>query len=223
MKQPISVELLEKYINGTCTLQEAEQVKNWYLSFEDDDDHVSAISQAEEQALQEKIYNHILNNIGKNEGPEVQEEIPVIRKRFVQTWYFKAGAVAAAVVILFAGSLVLYNNQKAKMIQAADTNDDQLVTITNNTGQIYKAVLPDNSLVWLNPLSQLTYPKTFAPKSRIVSISGECFFEVTKNPQRPFIINSRAIVTKVWGTSFLVHDDDRSNSAEVSVRSEEHT
>jgi len=214
MKEPIPVELLEKYVNGTCTELEAAKVKSWYLSFEDGDDHVSAISQAEERELEQRIYNHILHNIGLSEG---KEEVPVTRSRspFLRALYAVSGVAAA--VILVAGSLMLYRNHKTTIIQSTETTAEQLVTITNNTGQIYKAVLPDKSAVWLNPLAQLTYPKVFGAKSRMVTISGECFFEVTKNPNCPFIINSRAIITKVWGTSFLVRDNDRSNSAEVSV------
>ena len=48
-------------------------------------------------------------------------------------------------------------------------------------------------------------------------MSGECFFEVTKNPEKPFVINSNAIITKVLGTSFRVRDTKGSNYAEVSV------
>jgi len=213
MKEPIPVELLEKYINGTCTKFEAEQIKSWYLSFEDEHDHVSSISAAAAEELEQRIYNHILNNIGLSED----ESAPVVKPRsgLLKSLYAVAGAAAA--VLIAAGSLMFYHNHKTTIVRSEESDTQQLVTITNNTGQIYKAVLPDKSAVWLNPLSQLTYPKIFAVKSRMVTISGECFFEVTKNPNRPFIINSRAIVTKVWGTSFLVRDDDRSNSAEVSV------
>ncbi len=214
MKEPIPVELLEKYINGTCSELEAEKVKNWYLSFEDEHDHVSTISPAEEQELEQRIYNHILQNIGLTEE---EEEIPVEKSRsgVLRTLYAIVGTAAA--IVLVAGSIMFYRTHKTTIIQSTESSAEQLETITNNTGQIYKVNLPDKSAVWLNPLAQLTYPKVFGTKSRMVSISGECFFEVTKNSNCPFIINSRAIITKVWGTSFLVRDNDRSNSAEVSV------
>lgn len=218
MRESISVELLEKYIDGRCTELEAAKIKDWYLSFEDDDNHVSTINAAEEQALEQRIYNHILHNIGLTEKEEVvEEEVPVVKSRsvFLKVLYSITGAAAA--VALVAGSFLLYRNHKTTIIPSAENTTEQLVTVTNNTGQIYKAILPDNSAVWLNPLSQITYPKVFGTKTRMVAISGECFFEVTKNANCPFIINSRSIITKVWGTSFLVRDNDRSNSAEVSV------
>ena len=213
MKKLIPVELLEKYINGECTEAEVSFVKKWYQSFDDEDDHVSDISFAEEKDLEERIYNHILNRI--NITSELSEE-PVKKSSgiFSRNWYAIAGAAAVA---LFVTVMALYQHNQINATMGADPSSQQMVSITNNSGQIYKAILPDNSAVWLNPHSQLTYPKAFAALSRNVSISGECFFEVTKNPQRPFIISSRSIITKVWGTSFLVNDDEQSNSAEVSV------
>jgi transmembrane sensor len=211
MEKLIPVELLEKYINGECTEAEISLVKKWYQSFEYDDDYISGISTSEEKELEERIYNHILSRIGNVEEEPIPEKIGY---NFFRKWYTIA---AAAAIVLFAGVLFLYQQQKASLLEAADLNAKQLVSIANNSNQIYKATLPDNSAVWLSPHSKLTYPGMFSSKSRNVSISGECFFEVTKNTDRPFIITSRSIVTKVWGTSFLVNDNENSNQAEVSV------
>jgi transmembrane sensor len=46
---------------------------------------------------------------------------------------------------------------------------------------------------------------------------GECFFEVTKSANRPFIINSNSIITKVWGTSFRIRDINKCEITDVSV------
>jgi len=214
MEYPISVELLEKYIKGNCTEEEVALVKKWYRSFDHENDYVSGISLTEEKELEEKIYNHILSNIGM----PVTEEEPVEESGSysLRRWFSIAG-VAAAVLIVGTGLFLLERWQQTKVLPVADVSTQQIEAITNNSRQIYKAILPDSSSVWLKPHAQLTFPKVFDAKSRMVSISGECFFEVTKNPQRPFIINSRSLITKVWGTSFLVSDNDQSNSAEVSV------
>ncbi len=214
MGEPIPVELLEKYIKGHCTQTEVALVKKWYRSFEHNNDYVSGINLAEEKELEERIYNHILNNIGAS----AHEEEPVEKSNYTLHWWYAIAGIAASIVILVAAFLVVtYREQKTKATRLANVSTQQIEAITNNSDQIYKAVLPDNSSVWLKPHSQLTFPRVFDSKSRIVSISGECFFEVTKNPKCPFIINSRSIITKVWGTSFLVRDNAQSNSAEVSV------
>lgn len=211
MKRPISVELLEKYINGECTETDVALIKQWYQSFEDDPDYVSEISTGEEEKLEERIYNHILTNIGF--GGEQETANNKSGHRSMRKWYAMAGAAAAVFVVI----ALTHHTQKIKAALAADANAQQIIVITNNSSQIYKSTLPDNSSVWVSPHSQLRFPKVFGHDARMVSISGECFFEVTKNPKRPFIINSKSIITKVWGTSFLVRDDGRSHSAEVSV------
>jgi len=215
MEEPISVELLERYIKGDCTQDEVALVKKWYRSFEHNNDYVSGISLAEEKELEEKIYSHILNNIS---APADEEEPVETQGRSIfSRWYAIAGVAAAIVICVTAYFLVTYREQKIKEIQLADVSTREIEDVTNNSDQIHKVVLPDNSSVWLKPNSEITFPRTFDSKSRVVSISGECFFEVTKNPKCPFIINSRSIITKVWGTSFLVRDNYRSNTAEVSV------
>ena len=219
MEESIPVEILERYIKGNCTPEEVEQVKAWYRSFEHNDDYVSGISLAEEKALEERLYNHILKNIGAQPGQEENDhtEADELPHRSFRRWYAIAGAAAAVLIAGAAYLFTVYHPQFAVNKTAANVTTKQIQSITNNSDQIYKAVLPDHSVVWLKPNSQLTYPEVFDTKSRMVTISGEGFFEVTKNPNCPFIIDGRSIITKVWGTSFLVRDNGRSNSAEVSV------
>lgn len=220
MEESIPVEILERYIKGNCTPDEVEQVKTWYRSFEHNDDYVSGISAAEEKALEERLYNHILKNIGVQPDQDENDDTnadQLSQRSIFRRWYTIAGAAA---VVLIAGAAYLFTIHHPRFganETAANVSTKLIQSITNNSDQVYKAVLPDHSTVWLKPNSQLTFPEVFDAKSRMVTISGEGFFEVTKNPDCPFIINSPSIITKVWGTSFLVRDHDRGNSAEVSV------
>ncbi len=220
MGESIPVEILERYIKGNCTPEEVEQVKTWYRSFERNDDYVSGISLADEKALEERLYNHILKNIGLESGQNENNDIetdPTPERSIFSRWYAFAGAAAAILIAGAAYILTTYHPKFGANETAANITTRQIQSITNNSDQVYKATLPDHSIVWLKPNSQLTYPEVFDVKSRMVTISGEGFFEVTKNANCPFIINGRSIITKVWGTSFLVRDNGRSNSAEVSV------
>jgi len=215
MKKIPSTELLEKYINGKCTEEEITLIKDWYYSLEGEPDHVSDLSAIEEKLLEEQIYNRILTNMApavEAAEPEVVEE--PARRRSFRPWYAVAGIAAS---LLIFGGVWLAQSGRLKDNTIASAAAQELVVITNNTAQIYKSVLPDNSVVWLSPNSQIKFPKIFDKRFRGITMSGKCFFEVTKNPQQPFIITSRTIVTKVWGTSFLVRDNDLSNSADVSV------
>lgn len=64
--------------------------------------------------------------------------------------------------------------------------------------------LPDGSSVALQPNSQLRYDKAFKHDTRIVTLSGQAFFDVTPNPKRPFLVYTEDVVTRVLGTSFTV-------------------
>jgi ferric-dicitrate binding protein FerR (iron transport regulator) len=71
-------------------------------------------------------------------------------------------------------------------------------------GQPQRLHLADGSVVTLAPQSQLRYPAHFGGASREVYLEGEAFFEVSKDPRRPFRVHSGAWVTQVLGTKFNV-------------------
>ena len=66
----------------------------------------------------------------------------------------------------------------------------------------YRLVLGDGTKVWLNSASSLNYPVQFAEKERCVELDGEAYFEVTPDPERPFIVKSGDVQTRVLGTAF---------------------
>jgi ferric-dicitrate binding protein FerR (iron transport regulator) len=77
-------------------------------------------------------------------------------------------------------------------------------------------VLPDGSRVFLNKNSKLTYPEKFAGNERIVNLSGEAFFEVTRN-KGEFIVICRDTRTRVLGTSFNVKGYEPNKPVQVIV------
>jgi transmembrane sensor len=64
--------------------------------------------------------------------------------------------------------------------------------------------LPDGTLVWLNAGSRLSYGKNFNTMTREVSLTGEAFFDVARNTQKPFLIHTARIDVRVLGTRFDV-------------------
>jgi transmembrane sensor len=92
----------------------------------------------------------------------------------------------------------------------------QMLTTTSTRGQKFTITMNDGSKVYLNSSSTLSYPATFPSDKREVFLEGEAFFEVTRNENRPFLIHSGNITTKVLGTSFNVNAFD-ANNISVSV------
>ena len=74
-----------------------------------------------------------------------------------------------------------------------------------------KVNLPDGSLVWLNAASTLCYNNQFGITNRDLSLQGEAYFEISKNPEFPLVVVSGESKIKVLGTKFNVQnyqDDD---------------
>jgi transmembrane sensor len=89
---------------------------------------------------------------------------------------------------------------------------NQSNTLSIPKGGQYHLTLPDGTHVYLNSASSLTYPAKFAGKERKVTLTGEAYFEVAKNPKMPFIIdvNNKQKI-EVLGTHFNVeaYTDER--------------
>ena len=78
-------------------------------------------------------------------------------------------------------------------------------TIVVPRGGEYKLELADGTLVWLNSDSELRYPVKFAGSQRDVWLKGEGYFEVSKNPEKPFRVVVDDMIVKVLGTSFNIN------------------
>jgi ferric-dicitrate binding protein FerR (iron transport regulator) len=88
--------------------------------------------------------------------------------------------------------------------------------VTKNASKT-KILLPDGSTVWLNADSKLWYYKNFGNLQREVYLTGEAFFDVTKNPAKPFIIHTKLIDVKVLGTEFNVRSYPNDKTVETSL------
>jgi transmembrane sensor len=131
--------------------------------------------------------------------------------------------VAAALFFAFM-SVWIYNNQfitKQTVLtynELIDGTSEGLVEQTNNSNKPQIITLSDGSSVLLQPNSKLSYPKIFTGNKRKVYLSGEGFFEISKNPQKPFLVYANEIITKVVGTSFRVRAYPDQPDVEILVR-----
>jgi transmembrane sensor len=84
-------------------------------------------------------------------------------------------------------------------------------------GSQVKIILPDKSVAWLNSGSTLKYNNQFGKKKREVQLTGEGYFEVTKDKSKPFLVNTNNIEIKVLGTVFNVHSYLNDSTVEVNL------
>jgi transmembrane sensor len=85
----------------------------------------------------------------------------------------------------------------------------------------YMIILEDGTKVWLNASTKLSYPTHFDTSQRLVSLTGEAYFEVAKDASRPFRIQAHGTTIEVLGTTFNVsayHGEVSTSLVEGSVR-----
>lgn len=140
----------------------------------------------------------------------------VANARIARPQYIK-GLAAAAVLLLISVSISYWWKGEIKV------NRQHTVAVTLDTviyalnGERKKVVLPDSTKVHLNSGSKLVYNKKFSSGNRQVYLSGEALFDVTKNPSRPFIVNTDKMLVKVLGTVFNVKSYETAEDIETMV------
>lgn len=112
--------------------------------------------------------------------------------------------------IIQQGSLKVIN-LGGKLDYEGQSHTVEYHTLSTPKGGQYKLVLPDDSEIWLNAASSITFPTAFVGKERKVTITGEVYFEVAHDVSKPFIVHYGTMDVRVLGTHFNVNafeDDD---------------
>jgi transmembrane sensor len=126
-----------------------------------------------------------------------------------------AAIITLPLALLAAVYLLL--NEQARQSQLA-TRDSAIETRLNPRGQRSVLLLPDGSKVWLNADSNLDFSKDFNTSStREVFLKGEAYFDVVRNPNKPFIVRTSAISIRVLGTAFNVKSYDEDRTIETTL------
>lgn len=91
-----------------------------------------------------------------------------------------------------------------KSINYRNTEKEELQILTIPRGHDFKITLSDGTEIWLNAESTLKYPSKFNGAERVVELTGEGYFKVAKDKERPFTVHTHAISTRVSGTMFNI-------------------
>lgn len=210
MHPEITAYLLEKYLNEKCTVQEKELVENWYASMSGRSDYLGSLSESEQFLLQQETYEYIENQISVKIKP---------RHFRLTTFHWLAGA-AASLIIGF-GIYFFFkpsgNSSRRVAVQTEAKPVSDFISFQNDMAKMVMHQLPDGSSVWMHAGAEISYPKVFAPGSREVTFTGEGFFDVSHDKNRPFMIRSGEMQIKVLGTRFNVKAREKQKVLEVAV------
>ena len=101
---------------------------------------------------------------------------------------------------------VLHDGKLIYNVRSASSQEIGYNEMITPKGRNFRVELPDGTLVWLNAASSIRYPTAFTGDKREVTIKGEAYFEVMKNPSMPFVVHvdNRADI-EVLGTHFNIN------------------
>lgn len=164
--------LIDRYQRGLCSSREEELIDRWFEAKHQDDFRWSAADAEQHLA-----------------GIHARLGVSGTDAAFYRRSWLK---VAASVLIFVAclWGLLHYSFQRDTMV------------VASREGEVFRAILPDGTLVWLKGASRLTYNKDLGGDRRDVMLEGEALFEVVKDPARPFVIHAGDFNAAVLGTSF---------------------
>ena len=186
--------LAKKQVEGTLTEQEKIELDQWYSSFDDTEittETENTDGLKESGLIKEKIFNRINEKIGK--AGQAGYKTPIIQLR--RAVWIRVAAGIILPVSLFATAFYFFLYKPSA---------PQYLTVSAPKGKVIQIVLPDSSKLWLNAASTIKYPTTFNKTRDIYLLEGEAYFDVTHNPQKPFIVHSSGVDTRVLGTAFSV-------------------
>lgn len=196
--------LLTKYISNSITKEELEELKI-HINISDDEKVLSELSTLWESYSTVDIKEpSVLKEAFKI--IEINTRTQTIRK---QLRYLLRIAGILLLPVLCTLATYLYMDKQAQPF----INNQVIVEAQN--GHRAAVVLPDGSKVNLNSGSNISYKQSFGKKAREVKLSGEAFFEVTKDPKKKFIVHTEYIDIEVLGTTFNVYAYEKENTVEM--------
>lgn len=228
-------ELLRKYREDTCTPKEKAWVESWYARFNDAPTDLTDSELADDLAsLKAKLDGIPRRRTYKwtTFGTAAAILVAFLSIAISLYWYSREhnqpnelasrqpndippGGNRAMLTFSDGSSINLDENKSGIIVGDSLTYDDgttipveketRYATIATPNGGQYQVTLPDGSKVWLNAASSLRYPADFSGNERKVVLTGEGYFEVTEDKQRPFIVESNGQSLQVLGTSFNVN------------------
>lgn len=188
-------ELILNYITGNCSSYEAEQIRAWIEADPSNKSEFIRLKNLYALSNSETTVTDVTREY-KNISRKLGFERHRIIRLFAQTARY---AAVAAIVFATAWYMFVYQPGQAR-------KNTELVCheIVVPKGQTSEFMFEDGTRVWINSGSSLRLPASQNPASREVFLEGEAYFEVEKNPERPFIVHTSALDIKVLGTSFNI-------------------
>jgi transmembrane sensor len=200
--------LFDKYLENACSKQELEEFWELMAELSNEDlidtglkriwEENEGTNRPENMVDWDAAYARLQQKID-GQKPDYARVVSITRRRLLKI------AVAASVFFLVGLSYLVFREKSAGNTMQQAKNNSAFQTIH----------LPDGTVVMLNQQSKISYPVRFTGATREVYLTGEAFFDVAHNAEKPFIVHTGNYVTKVLGTAFNI--SAYVNAAELKV------
>ena len=224
--------LVSRKLSGEATASELAEIEELIKSKAYNDLYLQAINEywevppeKDEEFLEATYHLHLNRLKEKGFDLETDKDREDVRplyleckdarstKRFNKKLFAVVGGIIAVLTICF----IFYNNRSVTG-PLVDNNKVAQSEVATKSGSRTRIQLPDGSVVWLNGNSKLVYDnKNFGEKLRQLTLSGEAYFDVVKNVNKPFIIHTNKMDIKVLGTAFNVKAYPGEKNTEASL------
>ncbi|HSF54593.1 MAG TPA: FecR family protein, partial [Algoriphagus sp.] len=193
---------LIKFFNGTASPKEEKEVREWLEKPESRKEFDLILEKHFENpvihsVLDELDYTNLLAGIHKKITPNQAKP----KRRILPLVYRSLRIAASIVLVLFLGYVMVQTIRTH-----GDPNNSQpvasITSTTRSTGPGEKLTLqmPDKTKIVINALSEISFSSDYGQKNRIIHLTGEAYFEVASDPNRPFKVVSDGITTTALGT-----------------------
>jgi len=209
-------DLMAKYLAKECSDNERTELMSWVnenieneiLFFETQKNwEILNLKNTMKEANVDNAWEKVKSRIERENELKAKTETNNV---FHLSTFMKYAALGLLLIgVGFVSSRIYKNSiEKNSIIEYLATNTDK-----------NEVILSDGTIINLYPNSKLMYHKQFATNERKVKLVGEAYFNVTKNPDRPFIIEVQNTEVKVLGTSFNINSNLPEQQVEVFVES----
>ncbi|SHE54074.1 FecR family protein [Mariniphaga anaerophila] len=212
-------ELLEKYLNNRCTSQEVEEVIQWMKQqfFFSESQKLGKVDwqqfKEEDSIVSDEKLDTLLDKIHHKLNIEEPRTIQLRNNRLISL-LSKAAAIILIPVLAFMFYTISENNWLTNQITTVSVDSLEVIA---PVGSRTVVELSDGTVVHLNYGSRIKYPQNFWGETRGIALTGEGYFEVAHNPDKPFVVNAGRIDVKALGTVFNVNAYPENNSIATTL------
>ena len=187
------------YLTNSLTPEEMQSFQEWLNASEENRKYFSDIQEVWIAASNEADDVHSFNKdrayqlFLRRTGETTQQGINKRKAFQLRPWMY---AAAMTIIVFICGTIAFQTGKSVIRKQLTQ------MSIEAPYGSKTKLYLPDGTLVWLNAGSKMSYAQDFGINERALNLTGEAYFEVTKNKHIPFKVHTDELDVKVLGTKF---------------------